>query len=304
MSSFQSWCFVLLFAVMLAPGCAKKSDLASASPSTDSQAAAVCDGALFHGQCVAYGQTVTFGQYPQASETPEPISWIVIDVVPKSKNADGRILLLSQYVIDAKPYDTSHKNSDGKNIFPTWAESDIRKWLNDTGDSGFLRSPYFTAQEQSLIVEVTNSTVDYHQRDGGVDTRDKVFLLDAKQYESYLHYNLGLGTYDDEDDEDDESFDAEAIEEEDADDEDDEINELVDAKATAYAIQKGAYVQNLSDQNAACTHIQCSAHWWLRSPASHPDTAATAELGGGVFFIGDIVTGTVGIRPALWVRAD
>ena len=232
---------------------------------------------------------MTFGSYPQATETLEPIEWIVLDVVPKTENADGRILLLSKYVLDAMPFDTSHKNSDGKNIYPTWAESDIRKWLNDTGSSGFLRSACFTAQDQSLIVEGTNSTMGYKEdairKDGGVDTQDKVFLLDTKEYESYLHYNLGLGYYDEaNDDEDDETnadsktFDAESFKEEAAnDDDDDEMSDVVDAKATTYAIQNGADVQNLSDRNAACAHIQCSAHWWLRSPASYRATSPSVN---------------------------
>ncbi len=152
---------------------------------------------------------------------------------------------------------------------------------------------------------MTNSTSDYQEgdirKDGGVDTRDKVFLLDAKQYELYLHYNLGLGSYDEEEDKEDEVFDAEACEKEDA-DEEDEMSDIVDAKATTYAIKNGANVQNLSDQDAACTHIQCSAHWWLRSPARFPSSAASAEMGGGVFFIGDFVTSTLGVRPALWVK--
>lgn len=288
MSFFKPYCFALLFAVMLVPACSTTPQPAVESPAVVAAAApaAACDGAVFQGKCVHKGDIVTFGNYPQAAETPEPIEWIVIDVDTTNK----RMLLLSKYVLDAKPYDTSHKNSEGKNIYPTWAESDIRKWLNDTGSSGFLRSAYFTARDQSLIVEVTNSTTDYKEddirKDGGVDSRDKVFLLDTKEYESYLHYNLGLGSYEEADDDEvnDETSGAESFEEDETNDDEDAMSDVVDAKATTCAIQNGADVQNLSDRNAACAHIQCSAHWWLRSPASYRASAATAEMGGGVFF--------------------
>ena len=134
------------------------------------------DDAVFNGQCVKVGDIVTFGKYRQTTSKPDPLQWRVLEI----DSANRKLLLLTEYVIDAKIFDRSHYGN-----YPTWAESDIRKWLNDTGTSGFLREDYFTVSEQALIVEVTNSTSNFKTFDdkffaGGVDTQDKVFLLDRR----------------------------------------------------------------------------------------------------------------------------
>ena len=136
MSSFKPLLFGVACTVMLAPSCAKKSETAVA-PTTDATppvaevkaadapvpptaiaeavpAAAnvapvavaptaakteTCDGVLFNSQCVHKGDTATFGKYPQATETPEPIEWLVLDI----DTSKGQMLLLSKYVLDAKP---------------------------------------------------------------------------------------------------------------------------------------------------------------------------------------------------------
>ena len=46
---------------------------------------------------------MTFGKYPQATETPEPIEWIVLEVAPDANNImSGKMLLLSKYVLDTQ----------------------------------------------------------------------------------------------------------------------------------------------------------------------------------------------------------
>ena len=67
---------------MLAPTCSSTTSQATVeSPVAPTVS---CDGALFNSQCVHKGDIVTFGSYPQAAETPEPIEWIVLDIVPKT----------------------------------------------------------------------------------------------------------------------------------------------------------------------------------------------------------------------------
>ncbi len=262
---------------------------------------ASCGGAVFRGRSVGRGSIVTFGQYPQTFDppehikrlrrlceqseihvTPRPIEWIVLDIVPWTGDAEGRILLLSKYLLDAKPYDTSHKKDSYDNfIYPTWAESDIRKWLNDTSSSGFLSPVYFTAQDQSLIVEVTNETSDYVDEeynifiDGGEDTKDKVFLLDSRDADNMAYFKNAPA--------------------------------LV-AKGTIYAIARGLYIDDkaMKKMDALCTEVPDSSYWWLRSAKSNfgapmPLASCVSQSG---YLTGGTVRSKYGIRPALWVRAD
>ena len=119
---------------------------------------------------------VAFGHYEQDDNTDngaETIEWIVLDY-DKTKN---RTLLLSQYGLDTKPY-----NSMQTNI--TWENSSLRKWLNEE----FLNTA-FTAEEQSaiLITYVDNSmSQGCWNTDGGNNTTDKIFLLSFKEANRYL----------------------------------------------------------------------------------------------------------------------
>lgn len=283
MSFFKPYCFALLCAVMLVPACSTKPQPAVESPT--SAPAAACDGAVFQGQCVGKGDTVTFGQYPQATETPEPIEWIVLDVLPKSDNADGRILLLSKYVIDARAFDTSHKNADGDAIYPTWTESDIRAWLNDTSSSGFLTSPYFSAQDLSLLVEVTNATANNEGNGdlykGGADAKDKVFLLQESDANKKAYFA-------------DDAIKAKRTGPRSA--------ESLMAKATTYAIQHGAWVDNTNGTDNTCANAQCTTHWWLRSPGDRHTCVERVKDDGKIDLCYGVDKTDVGVRPAVWVK--
>ena len=65
--------------------------------------------------------------------------------------------------------------------YPTWADSDIREWLNGQ----FLRSA-FTEREQAVILRADISTPDYEGIEGGPDTRDRVFLLSRTEAAAYF----------------------------------------------------------------------------------------------------------------------
>ncbi len=218
------------------------------------------DYVMVLGKCVLKGDIVTFGNYPQATNTPEPIRWIVFDLQPPASAGEkGRALLLSEYVIDTMPYHTTSS-------YPTWANSNIRAWLNDAS-SGFIAAA-FNATELGSIIEVTNSTSDYTSGstvyDGGANTKDKVFLLDRVDAENTVYF------------------------------EDDEARK---ARATSYVIQKGASVSE------TCTDVQCTAHWWLRSPGNSTGRAAGVKSNGEVYGGGVGVSDVRGgIRPALWVE--
>ena len=72
MSFSKTWCFALLLAVMFAPACVPKSggqELVQDTPAEEEKP----KSAGVQKQSIKIGETVTFGQYPQAIEPPEPI---------------------------------------------------------------------------------------------------------------------------------------------------------------------------------------------------------------------------------------
>ena len=97
--------------------------------------------------------TIPFGAYPQTADGTDstPIEWIILDY----REDEGRALLLSRYVLDAKPY-------NDKKAAVTWDECTLRAWLNNE----FLQQA-FLAEEQALIfsTRLRNDT-DQYQRVG------------------------------------------------------------------------------------------------------------------------------------------
>ena len=108
------------------------------------------------------GDFVYFGSYEQndKDDGTEPIKWKVID------RDDDYLLLFSVYTLDYQRY---HEIQDRT----TWADSDIRQWLNED----FFEEA-FSEEEREKIVPVTNENDDYR---GGEDTDDLVFLLSISQ---------------------------------------------------------------------------------------------------------------------------
>ena len=112
------------------------------------------------------GETIEFGNYPQDKDgTEKPIEWIVM------KNEGNQVLLLSKYVLDAKPY-----NEEFEEV--TWETSDIRKWLNNEFYTTAFNKAEKAKIQTSLIKNEDNSE---HGTNGGNDTEDKVFLLSEKE---------------------------------------------------------------------------------------------------------------------------
>ena len=117
------------------------------------------------------GDYVVFGQYEQDNDTSngkEDIEWLVLDV------QEDRALLISKYLLDSKPYNTTDAHV-------TWKTCTLRKWLNDE----FINTA-FSDMEKAQIPTVTLSDDDYNNSmDLGNATQDRIFLLnpgDAKRY--------------------------------------------------------------------------------------------------------------------------
>ena len=115
------------------------------------------------------GETIEFGNYPQDKDgTEKPIEWIVM------KKEGNQVLLLSKYVLDAKPY-----NEEVEEV--TWETSDIRKWLNNEFYTTAFNKAEKAKIQTSLIKNEDNSE---YGTSGGNDTEDKVFLLSEKEAET------------------------------------------------------------------------------------------------------------------------
>ena len=115
------------------------------------------------------GETIEFGNYPQDKDgTEKPIEWIVM------KNEGNQVLLLSKYVLDAKPYYEEVEEV-------TWETSDIRQWLNNEFYTTAFNKAEKAKIQTSLIKNEDNSE---NGTSGGNDTEDKVFLLSEKEAET------------------------------------------------------------------------------------------------------------------------
>lgn len=128
-------------------------------------------------QNASLGGTIYLGAYEQDGNTEngkEDIEWYVL------KEEDNRILVLSVKALDYQPFATTGAEA-------TWADSYIRKWLNNT----FLNEA-FTDEEKviianSLVPADTNPEYSQFGIDPGVDTQDKIFLLSTREFDRAHH---------------------------------------------------------------------------------------------------------------------
>lgn len=120
------------------------------------------------------GNTVLFGSYEQDGDEgngAETIEWIVLD------KEDGKLLLLSKYVLDARAYAGVYYGD------VTWAESSMRSWLNGT-----FYQYAFSEKEQGQIQQtrILNEDNPSYGTEGGNATSDTVFLLSIEEAERYF----------------------------------------------------------------------------------------------------------------------
>lgn len=122
------------------------------------------------------GDYVFFGKYEQDNNTSngkEDIEWLVLEV------KDGKVLLISKYALDCKPYNTGYTDI-------TWETCTLRKWLNND----FINAA-FSADEKAMIPTVTVSAdknPEYGTNPGNA-TQDRVFLLSITEANKYFNSN-------------------------------------------------------------------------------------------------------------------
>ncbi len=119
------------------------------------------------------GDFITLGTFEQdnkSSTKNEDLQWQVLAI------ENDELLLVTRYAIDCRRY-------EDQNVYTSWAECSLRKWLNN----GFISST-FTEAEKSLIITsdvyADNSNGFYSWQ--GEDTQDKVFLLSASEVKTYF----------------------------------------------------------------------------------------------------------------------
>lgn len=120
---------------------------------------------------LAIGDEIELGShYVNGSDEKRAIIWEVLSV------KDDKALIISKYVLDAKPY----HNTAGD---VTWENCRIRKWLNES----FYNS-VFNENEKAKIISAQISTPDncLHITKGGKDTIDNVFFLSIEEAKYYF----------------------------------------------------------------------------------------------------------------------
>lgn len=111
------------------------------------------------------GSSVYFGRYYQDSiNEKEPIEWRILDI------EDDKILLMSEYGLDAKAYNKEHEDT-------SWGNCTLRNWLNQD----FIVEAFTNDEQKSIILSklITNDE----------KTEDKVFLLSSEAAEKYFDSN-------------------------------------------------------------------------------------------------------------------
>ena len=140
----------------------------SANPADWASLAVAPSGGRYDLDDVKVGSVIEFGHYEQdndLSNGAEPIQWRVL------KQEGDKVMLVSLYGLDCQPYNT-------KRVAVTWADSTIRSWLN----SDFSKTA-FNEEESSAILlsDVSNESNSTFKTDGGIETKDKVFLLSINE---------------------------------------------------------------------------------------------------------------------------
>lgn len=118
------------------------------------------------------GDYLRFGTYEQDNNTAnsvETIEWLVLE-------RDGNdLVLISKYILEATYYHGSKVNT-------TWAESDMRAYLNN-----WFYITAFDEMQRQIILKSTLTTPDSTNGvDGGPDTEDKVYLLSIEEAAQYF----------------------------------------------------------------------------------------------------------------------
>lgn len=127
------------------------------------------------------GSRLTMGTYEQDNDLQngqEPITWVVGDVT------DNKALLISEYILDCKLFDTA--------VGTSWKDSTLRKWLNEDFYSAAFSETEKTSIVQSwvspVLCSITESDGYYtnYSYDVVGQVKDNVFIRDDKYWNTEM----------------------------------------------------------------------------------------------------------------------
>ena len=123
------------------------------------------------------GESYVLGAFEQDNNEKngaEPIEWQVLEI------KDGRMLLISKYVLDAQMFDDN---------WAVWENSYLRNWLKND----FYETAFSTAEKTRIIeTELNNSDSYLEPDDVSAETKDKVFLLSVNEAVRYFGEGAGF----------------------------------------------------------------------------------------------------------------
>ena len=123
---------------------------------------------------LSFGDYLFFGHYEQDNNTDngqEPIEWLVLQV-----EQDHRVLIISRYGLDAKPYHSSDADV-------TWEECSLRSWLNGE----FMGTAFNGREKKAILTTSVDNKSSRWGKDGGNTTGDQVYLLSNEEVGYYFN---------------------------------------------------------------------------------------------------------------------
>jgi len=209
----------------------------------------------------------------------EPIKWRILE----EKN--GEALILAELILDSQEYYSSGSTRTiyGQSVYANnYAESNIRKWLNQT-----FYETAFSALQQEIILQTTvdnsaESTADTENRIRQyseyvcADTEDKVFLLSAKEITTAAY-----------------GFDSDCM----------VYDEAKRKQPTEYAIVQGVKTGAIVGSG----EYEENGFWLLRSPREYDYNTTGYSLGvdcGGrtIYTFQEVYSTDSGIVPAMRIQ--
>lgn len=195
----------------------------------------------------------------------EPISWTVVN------EDDGTAFIVCDMIIDSQEFDNENGSSDND-----YAESTIRRWLNDT----FYNTAFNQYEQKRILTTAVDNSVESTGYEPNPylgswrrDTKDKVFLLSYVEVVDYCGSRQ------------------------------DRIKQ-----ATDYAQSQGAYTiftRILGNPLQPSSTYMSIGDWWLRSPCN--DTfyeSLFVSVQGYIYTNGGVKVNNTssGVVPALWIQ--
>ena len=177
-----------------------------------------------------------------------PVKWLVLDKV------DGKALLLALYNVDVIAFD------EGKQENSTWETGTLRAWLN-----GEFRESAFNEKEQECMVEtiVKTEANPVYGTEGGVESKDYIFVLSVEEAERYLQKNEERST---------------------------QIEPPVNKEKIDWS--KNIPIADTTDFYG----------WWLRTPGENEKRMAYVSGFGEIHLEGALVGDSwTSVRPAIWI---